>query len=142
MKHFLTSVFAAIVCIFLSVPVCSGDEAARNRKAIRIILTTTHNTPRLERSLGSDIKAYVCEDTGTIEVELYEVRQADICIIDSKDNTVDYCTTNGRPAGFQGTGMALTEEAPGVFSWQEAKGDNAYQTWELDEGWYGYLMKF
>ena len=96
MKHFLTSVFEAIVCIFLSVPVCSGDEAARNRKAIRIILTTTHNTPRLERSLGSDIKAYVCEDTGTIEVELYEVRQADICIIDSKDNTVDYCTTNGQ----------------------------------------------
>ena len=39
-------------------------------------------------------------------------------------------------------GMALTEEAPGVFSWREAEGDNAYQTWELDEGWYGYLMKF
>ena len=53
-----------------------------------------------------------------------------------------YCTIDGRPAGFQGTGMALTEEAPGVFSWQEAEGDNAYQTWELDEGWYGYLMKF
>ena len=53
-----------------------------------------------------------------------------------------YCTIDGRPAGFQGTGMALTEETPGVFSWQEAKGDNAYQTWELDEGWYGYLMKF
>lgn len=53
-----------------------------------------------------------------------------------------YCTIDGRPAGFQGTGMALTEEAPGVFSWREAEGDNAYQTWELDEGWYGYLMKF
>ena len=38
--------------------------------------------------------------------------------------------------------MTLTEEAPGVFSWREAEGDNAYQTWELDEGWYGYLMKF
>ena len=53
-----------------------------------------------------------------------------------------YCTIDGRPAGFQGTDMTLTEEVPGVFSWQEAKGDNAYQTWELDEGWYGYLMKF
>ena len=51
-------------------------------------------------------------------------------------------TTDGRPAGWQGTDMALTEDVPGVFSWQEAKGDNAYQTWELDEGWYGYLMKF
>lgn len=51
-------------------------------------------------------------------------------------------TTDGRPAGFQGMDMTLTEEAPGVFSWREAEGDNAYQTWELDEGWYGYLMKF
>ena len=51
-------------------------------------------------------------------------------------------TTDGQPAGFQGMDMTLTEEAPGVFSWREAEGDNAYQTWELDEGWYGYLMKF
>ena len=53
-----------------------------------------------------------------------------------------YCTTDGGPAGFQGTDMALTESAPGQFSWQEAGGDNSYQTWELDEGWYGYLMEF
>ena len=53
-----------------------------------------------------------------------------------------YCTTDGEPAGFQGTNMELTEEAPGQYSWREADGDNSYQTWELDEGWYGYLMEF
>ena len=53
-----------------------------------------------------------------------------------------YCTTDGGPAGFQGTDMELTEDAPGQFSWQETGGDNFYQTWELDDGWYGYLMKF
>ena len=53
-----------------------------------------------------------------------------------------YCTTDGGPAGFQGTDMELTEAAPGQFSWQETGGDNFYQTWELDDGWYGYLMKF
>lgn len=53
-----------------------------------------------------------------------------------------YCTTDGGPAGWQGTDMALTEEAPGQYSWREAGGDNSYQTWELDEGWYGYLMAF
>lgn len=51
-------------------------------------------------------------------------------------------TTGGRPAGWQGTDVALTEDAPGVFSWREAEGDNAYQTWELAPGWYGYLMEF
>lgn len=51
-------------------------------------------------------------------------------------------TTDGQPAGFQGTEMALTEDAPGSFSWRETEGDNAYQTWELDDGWYGYLMEF
>ena len=53
-----------------------------------------------------------------------------------------YCATDGQPAGFQGTDMALTEDAPGQYSWQEADGDNSYQTWELDHGWYGYLMEF
>ena len=53
-----------------------------------------------------------------------------------------YCTTDGGPAGFQGTDMELTEDAPGQFSWQETGGDNFYQTWELDDGWYGYLMEF
>lgn len=53
-----------------------------------------------------------------------------------------YCTTDGGPAGFQGTDMELTEDAPGQFSWQETGGDNSYQTWELDDGWYGYLMEF
>lgn len=38
--------------------------------------------------------------------------------------------------------MELTEDAPGQFSWQETGGDNSYQTWELDDGWYGYLMEF
>ena len=53
-----------------------------------------------------------------------------------------YCTTDGGPAGFQGTDIELTEDAPGQFSWQETGGDNSYQTWELDDGWYGYLMEF
>lgn len=53
-----------------------------------------------------------------------------------------YCTTDGKPAGFQGTDMELAEEAPGQYSWQEPGGDNSYQTWQLDEGWYGYFMKF
>ena len=51
-------------------------------------------------------------------------------------------TTDGQPAGFQGTEMALTEDAPGSFSWRETEGDNAYQIWGLDDGWYGYLMEF
>ena len=51
-------------------------------------------------------------------------------------------TTDGQPAGFQGTEMALMEDVPGSFSWREAEGDNAYQIWELDDGWYGYLMEF
>lgn len=53
-----------------------------------------------------------------------------------------YYATDGGPAGFQGTDMELTEDAPGQFSWQEPDGDNSYQTWELADGWYGYLMEF
>ena len=53
-----------------------------------------------------------------------------------------YCTTDGGPAGFQGTDMALTEDAVGEYSWQEEGGDNRYQTWCLGDGWYGYLMEF
>ena len=53
-----------------------------------------------------------------------------------------YYATDGGPAGFQGTDMELTEDAPGQFSWQEPDGDTSYQTWELADGWYGYLMDF
>ena len=53
-----------------------------------------------------------------------------------------YYATDGGPARFQGTDMELTEDAPGQFSWQEPDGDNSYQTWELADGWYGYLMEF
>lgn len=53
-----------------------------------------------------------------------------------------YTTTDGLPAGFQGTEMALTETAPGQFSWQEAAGDNRYRTWSLAPGWFGCRMHF
>ena len=53
-----------------------------------------------------------------------------------------YCTTDGGPAGFQGTDMVLTEDAVGEYSWQEEDGDNHYKTWCLEDGWYGYLMEF
>ena len=53
-----------------------------------------------------------------------------------------YRTTDGGPAGFQGTDMALAEDAAGEYSWQEEGGDNRYQTWCLGDGWYGYLMEF
>lgn len=53
-----------------------------------------------------------------------------------------YYTTDGQPAGFQGTDMELTEDASGQYFWREPGGDNSYQTWQLGEGWYGYLMEF
>lgn len=53
-----------------------------------------------------------------------------------------YQTTDGAPAGFQGTDMVLTEDAAGEYSWQEEGGDNRYKTWCLGDGWYGYLMEF
>ena len=53
-----------------------------------------------------------------------------------------YHTADGAPAGFQGTDMALTEDAAGEYSCQEEGGDNRYQTWCLGDGWYGYLMEF
>ena len=51
-------------------------------------------------------------------------------------------TTDGQPPGWQGTEVAGEGGTPRWGSWREAEGDNAYQIWELDDGWYGYLMEF
>ena len=53
-----------------------------------------------------------------------------------------YTTTDGGPAGFQGTDMALAETEDGVWTWREEQGDNTYETRRIAPGWYSYRVRF
>ena len=53
-----------------------------------------------------------------------------------------YTTTDGGPAGFQGTDMALAERSDGVWTWREEQGDNTYETRRIAPGWYSYRVHF
>ncbi len=53
-----------------------------------------------------------------------------------------YTTTDGGPAGFQGTDMALTERSDGVWTWREEQGDNTYETRRIAPDWYSYRVHF
>lgn len=52
-----------------------------------------------------------------------------------------YTTTDGQPAGFQGTEMDLTA-GEDAFTWTEESGDNTYYTREIAPGWWYYRMHF
>lgn len=88
MKH---NIIITVLALFLLPSfICSGDDNTKNRKKIPVIVMTTRKVPAIQRSIEYDIKAYICEETESIEIEGSGVKQADICIIDSKNNIIDY----------------------------------------------------
>lgn len=53
------------------------------------------------RDISSNVKAYINYDTGMLELECYGIGDADIYIVDSKDQVVDQMTM------FDGTSIAF-----------------------------------
>lgn len=70
------------------------SKSSGNRKVIKTIVINknAHGSATVDRSFFSDIKAYLCEETHTIEIDFFDVCEGDIYIIDSNSEIVAYDT--------------------------------------------------
>ncbi len=82
------------IAVFLSAAFFYSDsygKSERNRKIIKTIINKNpHSASSVDRSLFSDVKAYLCNETRTIELEFCEVRQGEIYVTDTGGQIIIY----------------------------------------------------
>lgn len=93
MKKLILLVFA----VFLSTSLFYYDaygKSDRNRKVIKTIVINknAHGSATVDRSIFSDVKAFLCEETHAVEIDFFEVSKGDIYIMDSNGEIVAYDT--------------------------------------------------
>ena len=89
MKKLILLVFA----VFLSTSLFYYDaygKSDRNRKVIKTIVINknAHGSATVDRSIFSDVKAFLCEETHAVEIDFFEVSKGDIYIMDSNGEIV------------------------------------------------------
>lgn len=91
MKHFLLCAVVSLFCM----PLLADDKEATetpDRKKIEILMTYIDHGP--ERSLGGDVEAWFHTKTKTIEIFVCDIKTADIYIVDSGNEIVDFISVD------------------------------------------------
>lgn len=78
------------IAVFLSAAFFYSDSYGKSERNRKIINKNPHSASSVDRSLFSDVKAYLCNETRTIELEFYEVRQGEIYITDTGGQIIIY----------------------------------------------------
>lgn len=97
MKRFLT--IFTMMCLALTLWADNG-KTQESRKEIYVIRGLIQNK-EIMRDISSSVKAYINYDAGMLELECYGIGDADIYIVDSKNQVVDQIMLlDGTPTAF------------------------------------------
>ncbi len=96
MKRFLTIITMMFVGLTLG---ADNNEPQESRKEIIVVGSTQHTD--IMRDISYNVRAYINYDSDLLELKCYGIGDADIYIVDSKDQVVDQMTM------FDGTSIAF-----------------------------------